>query len=115
MHRYLYPITIFALVSSGLWVVTLLFVPPVNGLVVTFFLLLGGLALASVTSLGIYYLRRLWGPKDSPRVILRTSLRQGFFLSLAALGFLLLQLFGATNIVSVALVLGLILILERLT
>lgn len=93
----------------------LLFVPPVNGLVVTLFMILGTLSLVGWSTLGIYYLRRFWGPKDSPRVILRTSLRQGCFLSLAVLGFMLLQLFGATNIVSVAMVLGLVLVLERLT
>ncbi len=104
-----------ALSSLFLWVMVALFVPPVNGLIVTLFIILGTLSLVGWSTLGIYYLRRFWGPKDSPRVILRTSLRQGFFLSLGVAGFLMLQLFGSTNIVSAALVLGLVLVLERLT
>ena len=109
------PIAILALVTSALWTVLFLGVPPVNGLVVGAWLFVGGIALASWGALGIYYGRLLWGPKDSPRFILRQSLRQGLFLAVFVIGFLLLQLFGATNLVTVLLLLGIVIFMERLT
>lgn len=115
MKRYIFPVTIFGLFFTALWGVFFLWIPPVNGLVVAAFLIFGGLALASWGALGIYYLRRIWGPKDSPRFLLRRSLRQGFFLGVAAVGFLLLQLFGATNLVTLAVLVGIVFFMERLS
>lgn len=115
MKRFLFPITVLGLLSTILWAGLFFFIPPVNGLVVTIFLSLGGLSLAAWGSLALYYLRRIWGPKDSPRYLLRQALKQGFFLTLAVVGFLLLQLFGAANPVTLVLLIGLILLTERLS
>lgn len=115
MKRFLVPITIFGLVSAVLVVGIFFFVPPVNGIIVAVFLTLVGLSLAAWGSLALYYLRRIWGPKDSPRYLLRQALKQGFFFSVAVVGFLLLQLFGATSPVTLALLVGLILLMERLS
>ncbi len=115
MGRFIFPVTIFGLIFAAMWLVIFLWIPPVNGWVVAGFLVSGGLALASLGALGIYYLRRIWGPKDSPRFILRNSLKQGFFLSLGIVGLLLLGLFGATNVITIAIVIGLVILMERLT
>lgn len=115
MGRYLIPVTICGVILTPLWLAIFLWIPPVNGWVVTGFLVTGGLMLAAWGALGIYYLRRIWGPKESPRYLLRQSLKQGFFLSLGVAGFLLLGLFGATNLVTIAIVLGLVFMMERLT
>lgn len=115
MRRFIWPIATFALICTVIWAVVSLWIPPVNGLVVGVWLILTGLTLASWGALGIYYGRLLWGPKDSPRFILRKSLRQGMFLATFVTGFLLLQLFGATNLVTVILLLGIVIFMERLT
>ncbi|HET7713750.1 MAG TPA: hypothetical protein VFK94_05805 [Patescibacteria group bacterium] len=115
MRRFIWPIAGVAFVATILWTTVFLWIPPVNGLVVAAWLTLGGFALASWGALGIYYGRLLWGPKDSPRFILRRSIRQGFFLALFTVGFLLLQLYGATNLVTASLLLGIIIFMERLS
>lgn len=115
MRRFIWPIAALALICSVLLTILSLWVPPVNGLVVGVWLILAGLTLATWGALGIYYGRLLWGPKDSPRFILRKSLRQGMFLAILVVGFLLLQLFGATNLVTASLLLGIVIFMERLT
>ena len=115
MKRYVLPLTILGVFFTLIWGAIFLWIPPVNGFVTAGFILTGGLALASWASLGIYYLRRIWGPKDSPRFLLRRSIRQGFFLGLGAAGFLILQLFGATNLVTLAILIGIVVFMERLT
>lgn len=115
MKRYIFPISIFSLIFAALWIAIFLWIPPVNGWVVAAFLITGGLGLATLGALGIYYLRRIWGPKESPRYLLRQSLKQGFFLSLGMVGFLILGLFGATNVITIAIVIGLVILMERVT
>lgn len=115
MKRFIWPIEVLAFICTILLTIVSLWVPPVNGLVVGVWLILTGLTLATWGALGIYYGRLWWGPKDSPRFILRKSLRQGMFLAILVVGFLLLQLFGATNLVTVVFLLGIVIFMERLT
>src|SRR3979490_3428158 len=115
MTRYFGPISRVATLFSLTSLFIILFVAPTNGWVVAGLLIVFGVSLAGWASLGIYYLRRFWGPKDSPRYLLRDSIRQALIGSLGAVIFLFLQLLGAINPLTLIILIGLIVTFERLT
>jgi len=90
------------------------FVPPVNWLVVTALLIVLGLAIAGWGTLGIYYLRRFWGPKTQPRTLLRSSLRQATLLAGGILILLILRILDSINLLTLFITIGLIVVIERL-
>ena len=77
MRRFLLPLLAGSIILTLLWIGLVWLIPPVHFLIVGIFLLLLGLILAGWISLGLYYLRRIWGQKDSPRVQLRNSASSG--------------------------------------
>jgi hypothetical protein len=115
MLRYFLPISIASTIFTLGSLILFLFVPPINGWLVAIFLIIFGLSLAGWASLGIYYLRRFWGPKDSPRYLLRDSIRQALIGSVGVMVFLFLQLLGAINLLTLIILLGLVVTFERLT
>ena len=114
VKRYLPPILLINLVSTVGLVYILLVVPPTSYLIEAAFLIVLGIAIAGWSTLGIYYLRKKWGRKDSPRFVLRAALRDGLILGVSGVAILTLNIFNELTWVTALAVLGLAIVGERL-
>ena len=114
MKKYLPPILVVNLLSTGTLVILLTSAPPVNYLIEGTFLLILGIAIAGWAVLPIYYLRKNWGRKDSPRFVLRLALRDGLVIGLAIVAMLTLNIFNELTWVTALAVVGLVIVCERL-
>src|SRR4030067_552362 len=84
-----------------------------------YFLISGGLGLALIAGLLIYFLGNFFLPKvrgveptHQLRGLLFRSLRRGFLLSISVVGLTSLNIFGLLNLLNAALVIGIVILAE---
>lgn len=101
-------------VATALLIYMVSSVPPGNYLTDGLFLVLIGITIAGWATLPIYYLRKKWGRKDSPRFVLRSALRDGLVLGASVAALLTLNAFNELTLVTAVAVVGLAVVCERL-
>jgi len=99
--------------TAGL-VYVMSYVPPSGYLIEAAFLALLGLTIAGWGTIGIYYTRKKWGPKDSPRFVLRAALKDALMLGTAIVVLIVLNIFGELTWLTGLAIVGLAIVGERL-
>ena len=70
------------------------------------------LAILFTSTLFLYLIRRAFGRVESPRVVLRICLREGFLTGLAVVGLGILQLLNVLNLVNAVLLVATLTVIE---
>lgn len=109
MKRVFLFITTITVIAGGFFAYTLWKLPPENdqGTIIIFnlvtFITSATICITGIFTFFWYLVRRVFFRTDSPRIILRTALREGFFVALFANLFLLLQKIEAITIINLVL------------
>jgi hypothetical protein len=113
VKKFLFLILISTTSTSGLVYITACVSPdgyPIKGL----FFLLMSIAIAGWGTIGVYFLRKKWGPKDSPKFVLRASMKDGLILGFGVVAVLVLGVFGELTWITGLAVCGLGVVCERM-
>lgn len=113
MNRF-FPLVLTSVAATAGFFYMLMEVPPDNYVVEATFFVLAALGIAGWGSLGIYFLRKKWGPKDSPKFVWRVALKDGLILGIGVVVLLVLNVFGDLTWVTGLAILGLAIVVERL-
>jgi hypothetical protein len=114
MRRYLPPILLLSTLVTGALVYLVINISPKGYMIEAAFVGLVGLAIAGWMSLPIYYLRKKWGTKDSPRFVLRSSIKSSLILGGGVVVILSLQILGQLTWITGLSTFGLAIVCERL-